>query len=1168
MEIRVRRFGRGGKFARRFLRFFADRAGLADLAARRQFVVSVVQRLQTFAVNLFDDGVLRRQVGPSFERRLRERRLNFGAFFQEVGRRRFAGGVFRLRRFQRRVALVDRRQIGVEIFPQVRRRAFEPRLSVRDPSVEPSGPIGVNRFFFEVRVGDGQFERRFRRAAVRRRAVLFALDDRRRFEADLDDDRFDGGVRDVIFRNRPADFAGRRVDRQTVRNLADKLVANAVGVFRRGRFDGRFKRLTGGRFLRFRALPFGRSGFFRVEFGVGDQNFERFFARQAVFEGFAVFAEDPFGRFDDEAERLRAERRVEIIGGNRPAYFAGFRVELEIFRVIVADEFVNDVVFRRVRVFRDDGRFERLPGFGGRVFQLVEDRRAVNFGDFKRQFQRLARQVAVRNDDFERVFARNRRVRRQLAGFRVEFQPGRRVFGDRPGQLLRRKVGVDGFQLEFELRFVVRFERRFAVVLDFRRFVDFRNGQFQRDVRRRAVRSDEFDRKFVNAGPEPFARRPGEDGARSFVVRRQRKVGVVGVFKLRFFDDFELVRGGRIVFKLRFGDGNRNFERVAFVDFRRAGNLVKRALDDGKRQRFPDFVPEPVFGVKLDLIRADAFFRAAPLENAVRRDRKAFRNRVAEKDLNVGARFAVRVDFIRQNLELARFAGEDDERLVFDDVFKFQRLRVDEERRFGRFAPKRFVFGDVVDREVLRNGDRMFAVRKFFGVGSAQFQNGRRLAGFRVDRFRRDRKGALNAVDLDERRRFVRVRNDRDRQERIDRIRRNDRRAVFEFNDGDAARLVGDERKFRRGRRDVKLLIVSFRDRAVVALDDDRQFRRLRAGQVGFHFVNVRRIAVARQFDRNAFESGFGVNLIRQLRTGVFGGKFERFRRSGDRFDFGRDQRVELLFVDDADDDFLELRRAVRGGSGDRDRRFARNAFRRDETQRAVGDFLRFENANVFKLIRVDRFRLFARRVGDDRRFFDLLDNVVTVDDVTEYVVAAVEPGRLVERNVNLRVARVRAFVCERDDPGAAVRQEARMFVVDRLTGAFVTLAVRRAALEHKSGVNTVERFSFVIAVVDQFKEVRGRIRRFAFRFEELQNDLPERRNGPVGRRFRNGERDLRAGRKRNGQTVERSGIDDLRVRPFERVMVGIAGRYRDRIRQRLERSGAVQQLARLQNFK
>ena len=411
MEVRVRRFGRRGKFARRFLRFVANRAGRADFAARRQFVVSVVQRFKVFAVRLVDDGVFRSQVGAGVGRRLRERRLNFGAFFQEVGQRRFPGGVIRLRRFQGRVALVDRRQVRVEVFLQVRRGAFEARLSVRDPSVEPSGPIDVSGFFFEVRVGDGDFERRFRRAAEGRRAVFFALDDRRRLHFDRRDDRFDRFVRDVIGGNFPSNFAGRRVDCQARRKfVADQLVSNAGGVFRRGRFERRFERFSGGRALRFKRRPSRRGGFRRVELRVRNQNFERFFARQAVFERFAVFAENLFGRFDGKLERLTADRRVEVVGGNRPANLAGFRVEFEVFRVIFADEFVNDAVLRGVRVFRDDGRFERFPGFGGRFFQFVENRNAVDFRDFQRQFQRFARLVAVRNDDFERIVARDRRV--------------------------------------------------------------------------------------------------------------------------------------------------------------------------------------------------------------------------------------------------------------------------------------------------------------------------------------------------------------------------------------------------------------------------------------------------------------------------------------------------------------------------------------------------------------------------------------------------------------------------------------------------------------------------------------------------------------------------------------------------------------------------------------
>ena len=725
---------------------------------------------------------------------------------------------------------------------------------------------------------------------------------------------------------------------------------------------------------------------------------------------------------------------------------------------------------------------------------------------------------------------------------------------------MRRKVGVGRFELQFELRFVVRFERRFAVVFNRRRFVDFVNRQFQRDVRGRAVGSGQLDGELVNAGAETFARRPSENGARAFFVRRQREVRVVGVFELRIFDDFERIRVGRIVFQFRFGDRNRNFERAPFVDLRFAGNVVKRAFDDGETERFANFVPESVFRVKFDLVRADAFLRAAPFENAVLRKRKARRNRVAEKDLHVGARGAVRVDFVRQNLEFARFAGEDDERFVGVDVRKFERFRVDENGSFGRFAVKRFVFGDIVDRKVLRNGNRMFAVREFFGFFAAQLQNVSRFAGFRVDRLRLDRKRALDAVDFDERRRFVRVRNDRKRQRGVDRVRRNDKGAVFEF---DALNVV-DEREFRRGGRDVKHLIISFRNRAVFALNDDRQLRRLRAGQVGFHFVNVRRVFVAGQFDRNAFEPGRGVNLIRQLRTGVLGGQFERFCFAGDRFDFGRNQRVEFLFVDDANGNFLELRRAVRGGSGDGDRRFAGNALARDEPERAVFDFARLENANVAKLVSFNRLRLFARRVRDDFRFLNFGDNVVTVDDVTENVVAAVEPRGRVERDVNLRVARVRAFVRERDDPGAAVRQNVRVFVGDRLPRAFVARAVRGAALEHEAGVNTVERFPFVVAVVDQFQEVRRRVRRLALRFEELQNDFAERRDRAVGRRFRNGKRDLRSGWERSGQTFERTGVDDLRVGSFERVMVGIAGRYRDRIRKGFERPGAVEELARL----
>ena len=150
------------------------------------------------------------------------------------------------------------------------------------------------------------------------------------------------------------------------------------------------------------------------------------------------------------------------------------------------------------------------------------------------------------------------------------------------------------------------------------------------------------------------------------------------------------------------------------------------------------------------------------------------------------------------------------------------------------------------------------------------------------------------------------------------------------------------------------------------------------------------------------------------------------------------------------------------------------------------------------------------------------------------------------------------------DEQVAAVRQQVRVFVGDRFPGAFVARAVRGAALEHKAGVNPVERLAFVVAVVDQFQEVRRGVRRLALRFEELQNDFAERRDRAVGRRFRNGKRDLRSGRERSGQTFERTGVDDLRVGSFERVMIGIAGRYRDRVRKGFERSGAVEELARL----
>ena len=101
-----------------------------------------------------------------------------------------------------------------------------------------------------------------------------------------------------------------------------------------------------------------------------------------------------------------------------------------------------------------------------------------------------------------------------------------------------------------------------------------------------------------------------------------------------------------------------------------------------------------------------------------------------------------------------------------------------------------------------------------------------------------------------------------------------------------------------------------------------------------------------------------------------------------------------------------------------------------------IGNRIRLDGI-VMNRIRNDfALRVFIRfrRMVDRVRFglFHRVDHVVAAHDVAEDVVAAVKPVGGVERNVKLRVARVRAGVGVRDHAAHAVRQDVRIFVGDR----------------------------------------------------------------------------------------------------------------------------------------
>ena len=203
-----------------------------------------------------------------------------------------------------------------------------------------------------------------------------------------------------------------------------------------------------------------------------------------------------------------------------------------------------------------------------------------------------------------------------------------------------------------------------------------------------------------------------------------------------------------------------------------------------------------------------------------------------------------------------------------------------------------------------------------------------------------------------------------------------------------------------------------------------------------------------------------------------------------------------------------------------------------------------------------------------------LIEHVVTVDDETENVVPAVEPGRRAKRNIELRVARIDpaalriVAVGVGDNSARTVREDVGILVgnVGEL-GALVSVTVARTALEHKSVDNAVERFSFVVVVENERHELRGVVRRFPFGVEELNHDFAKGRNGAVRRRLQNGKRDLLAVNKGRGKTLDRTGIDKAVRLAFERVMIRIRGRNGNLVGKRGKRR-RVEHLTGFQRFK
>ena len=389
--------------------------------------------------------------------------------------------------------------------------------------------------------------------------------------------------------------------------------------------------------------------------------------------------------------------------------------------------------------------------------------------------------------------------------------------------------------------------------------------------------------------------------------------------------------------------------------------------------------------------------------------------------------------------------------------------------------------------------------------------------------------------------------------------------------------------RFRRGNKD---LLVDRSRYAVGKGRLDRQGRELPGGGGR----NQAEIGISRVGRLDCVTLGFhrGRNRILNGVAAKRFGKvdFNRFARRKFKICFRK--RIGDILVEsalaDVDSRLLELQFVVGSRRRERKGRLARGALGGDDAQRALRHVVRNDDAHIGDLIRFDRevfdriryglagFRVYrrSRRVVDRmrRRVFHRGDHVVAVHDVTEDVVAVVEPIGRIESDIELSVARIRPGVGKRDDSAGAVRQQIGMFVGDRTEfGTFETVAVARTALEHKVFDDAVERQAFVVVVVHELHESRAGIGRFAFGTEELNDDFAERRNDAFSRRLHDRERDLVPCDKGSGEAFNRTRVDEIERLAFVRVMIGIGVGDRDHFGQRFIEGRRVEHLALFQSF-
>ena len=201
-------------------------------------------------------------------------------------------------------------------------------------------------------------------------------------------------------------------------------------------------------------------------------------------------------------------------------------------------------------------------------------------------------------------------------------------------------------------------------------------------------------------------------------------------------------------------------------------------------------------------------------------------------------------------------------------------------------------------------------------------------------------------------------------------------------------------------------------------------------------------------------------------------------------------------------------------------------------------------------------------------RVLERLDHVVTVHDVSEDIVAAVKPIGRVKGDIELRVARIRPAVGVSDGTASTMRQDVAMFVGDRQSRSADAVPIRRAALEHKAGHDTVKTQTFVIVARHKFEEVTRRIRRLALRLEELNHDFTKRGDRAVRRRLNYRHRDLRSLRKRRGQTVDGTRVDKIKILSLNSVVPSvIRRRKRNDVGKRFIKRG-VEHLSGFKSFK